>query len=498
MKKNAEVNLKNGENYQTLKSTFIMSGSSVVNIVLGIIRHKIIALLLSTEGLGLLGVFQSIANLAGMVTGLGINESGARQVAVAFHAKNNVLISRTVLSLRRMAFFTGICGTILLFLLSKRVSIITFDNPGQALNIALLSISVLLGAVSGGQLALIQGTRNISDLAKVNMLGPFSGTLLSLPVIYFLGMRGIVSYLVILSATTILTSWWYSKKIEIPEVKATWRNSFVDAKPLLSLGAAFMIGNILGASTPYLLRIILIRFLGLDAVGEFQAATILSVAYVAILFKAMATDFYPRLSAASGNSLEVGLLVNEQVEAGLLLALPGVLLTLTLAPLVLVVFYSAKFLPAVDVLRWQALGILLQVISWPLGYLLRAKAAGGLFIVTELFNNISYLALAWIGIRSIGLSGIGIAFFLYNALYLVLIYSVAQSKYKIAFSSKTKRIIGFAAGMTIVAFLCAIIIPNYRIPVGLTLTVLAGIYSYKKLNFSQWIARLMAILRRKT
>lgn len=38
-----------------VKSTFIMGSSSVVNIVLGIIRNKIIAILISSVGIGLAG-----------------------------------------------------------------------------------------------------------------------------------------------------------------------------------------------------------------------------------------------------------------------------------------------------------------------------------------------------------------------------------------------------------------------------------------------------------
>jgi PST family polysaccharide transporter len=489
--------LKNSGNYQTLKSTFIMGGSSVVNIVLGIIRNKAIALLLNPSGMGLAGIYQSISNFAGTIAGMGINESGARQVALAFGTGNEYMISRTSHSLRRIALITGIVGTAILLFSSRWVSFITFHDMEHKIDIGLLSLTVLFLNISGGQQALIQGARKISYLAKVNMFGPLFGTLLSLPIIYFFGVRGIVSYLVIMAATATISSWWYSRKIRIADVRTSWHDSILDAKPLMGLGTALMVGTIISFGTPYALRILLIRVLGLDALGEFQASSIFSTVYVGILFKAMATDFYPRLSAASIDNKECGSLLNEQIEASLLLAVPGVLITLVFAPLVMVLFYSTKFLPAVDILRWQVLGVLLQLITWPMGYFLKAKAAGGLFIVTELFSSISYLTTTWVGIKYLGLTGIGVAFFEYNILYLILIYWIVRRKYEFNFLNRNVQIIILAFATTGVALLLTYLLPRYCLFLNISLTVAACVYSYKKLAFSHWIARFLGALRQR-
>lgn len=77
----------------------------------------------------------------------------------------------------------------------------------------------------------------------------------------------------------------------------------------------------------------------------------------------MGTDFYPRLTAVAEDNAQCNRLVNEQTEVGLLLAGPGILATLALAPLVLVIFYSSRFVAAVGVLRWICLGTLLQVVT---------------------------------------------------------------------------------------------------------------------------------------
>ena len=482
--------------YQTLKSTFIMGASSVINIVLGILRNKIVALLLRPSGMGLMGVYQSISNLAVTISGLGINESGARQVALAFRSGNDESISRTWTTLRRVALITGLVGTVVMVISGQWVGFFTFHDAEHTTDIILLSLTILFGTISGGQMALIQGARRIPDLAKINMLGPLWGTLFSLPIIYFLGMRGIVSYLIIMAATNVVASWWYSRKIRIVETRATWRDLFSDSSPLVKLGVALMIGNLIGFGTAFLLRILLIRYLNLDAAGEFQAASILSTVYVGIIFKAMATDFYPRLSAASDDDRQCGALINEQIQAGIFLAVPGVLATLTLAPFVLTLLYSAKFLPAVEVLRWQVLGVLLQVVTWPMGYILRAKAAGRLFILTELFGSVCYLAATWMGLRVVGLPGIGIAFLVYNLVYFILIFQIVHTKYKFSFIAKNIRLLILAVSVTGVAFLSVYIFPKFHIAINSAITIAAMVYSYKELDFSRWIRKFVGVVKR--
>ena len=71
----------------------------------------------------------------------------------------------------------------------------------------------------------------------------------------------------------------------------------------------------------------------------------------------------------------------------LLLAGPGVLATLTLALLVIQLFSSARFEPAVEILRWNCLGMMLRVASWPMGFILLAKGEGKIFFWSELLAS---------------------------------------------------------------------------------------------------------------
>jgi antigen flippase len=471
-----------GSYKQVLKPTFIMGGSSIIGTLLGIVRIKLLAVIVGPSGVGLLGIYTSATNLVGTVSGFGIGESGIRQIAGASWADDKATISRTALCVRRMSFISGIAGGFCLFLTSGYLSRWTFGNSSHSVDFAILSVAIFWGAVSAGQTALIQGTRRIADLAKLSILSAFGGTVLTIPIIYLLGERGIVYYLLIVAAIGILASWWYSRMIEIDRTGIRWRDSFVAAKPLLRLGLAFMLGTLLSVLTEYLLRIIIIRRGDLDAVGVYQAATNLSWVYVGIILRAMVTDYYPRLSAAVNNIDEFNFLVNKQIEVGLLLAAPVVLATIALAPLVIFLFYSSKFMPAVDILRWQILGTMLQVVTWPMGYILRAKGSGKLFFWTELFAKGTLLSLAWVGLYHYGLPGIGMAFFGMNLLYGILILQIVRSYYGFSFSARNIQLSAFFFLTAALALSVALFLQKTpSLIINIVIAFAVGLFSVKKL-----------------
>src|SRR6185437_15065321 len=113
--------------------------------------------------------------------------------------------------------------------------------------------------------------------------------------------------------------------------------------------AAFMITGLMPLGIAYVVRIIILKKVGLEGAGLYQSAWTIGGLYVGFILQAMGADFYPRLTASANDNAECNRLVNEQAFIGLLLGGPGVLATLTLAPLVITIFYTARFYAAVEI-----------------------------------------------------------------------------------------------------------------------------------------------------
>jgi PST family polysaccharide transporter len=467
---------------QILKSSALIGGSQVANIAIGVVRTKAMAMLLGPAGFGLFGLYGSIANLTQSVAGMGINSSGVRQIAEAAGSGDQTRIGQTTAVLRRTSVVLGLLGATLLLVFSRQVSRLTFGSTDRAAAVSLLSIVVFFSLVSAGQGALIQGMRRIADLAKMNVLGALFGVCTGIPLVYFFRERGVVPSLVSVAAVTILTSWWYSRKIDVQTPTVTLSQVRQEASALLKLGSAFMASGLMTMGVAYFVRIIVLRKVGFEATGLYQSAWALGGLYVGFILQAMGADFYPRLTANVGNHEECNRLVNEQTLVGLLLAGPGVLATLTFAPLVIALLYSAKFGGAVAVLRWICLGATLQVITWPMGFIIVAKGRQGLFFLSELAWTIVAVGLAWFCVARYGLNGAGIAFFGSYVFHIFLTYPLVYWLSGFRWSRENKD-----KGLVYVSLIGLVFGGFYVLPllwaagIGTVAAVASGVYSMRVL-----------------
>jgi antigen flippase len=468
---------------QIFKSTSLIGGSQVINILLGIVRTKILAVLLGPSGVGLIGIYTSITGLVGTFAGMGIGSSGVRQIAEAAGTGDENRIARTTITLRRVAFVLGAAGAVTMLACAYPLSRITFGDSSHAWALAFLSVTIFFGAVSGGQAALIQGMRRVSHLAALSILGSLFGTFFSIPFVFFLGQQGIVPFLIATSAASIGTSWWFARKIQVTRTLMIWKETWREARGLLQLGLVFMTTGVMTAGTMYAVQVIVVRSLGLDAAGLFQAATTLSTFYIGVILTAMGADFYPRLTAVASDDISVNRLVNEQAEVGLLLALPGIVFTLAFAPLILQIFYSAKFLAAYDVLHYYILGIFLRVICWPLGFIILAKGKGVLFFWTETIANGLHIGLAWWGVLFFGLAGAGIAFFIMYVLYTTMMIAVSKRISGFAWTRNNGRRMLYALPLVALMFFASkTVTESWAMLLGGLLTVITTFYSLKSLH----------------
>lgn len=482
--KAGEANQPNRTSYgEILKSSTLVGGSSVLNSGIGILRTKALAILLGPAGFGLFGIYSSIVNLTQSIAGIGINSSGVRQIAAAVGSDDTERIAQTAVVLRRTSLGLGMLGAAILIIFSRSVSALTFGTTDHAGAVRLLSLAVLFQLVSGGQTALIQGMRRIADLAKMNVLGALFGLLMSVPLVYFYREDGVVLSLIAVAAMTIATSWWYSRKVRVSTPSLTIPQIGSEVTALLKLGFGFMASGLVAMGVAYAVRVIVLRRVGLEAAGYYQSAWTLGGFYVGVILQAMAADFYPRLTTVIHDDSACNRLVNEQARISLLLAGPGIVGTLTFAPVVITLLYSAKFGAAVEVLRWICLGAALQVITWPIGFIIVAKGRAGLLIFCELAWGVVSLGLSWTCVNYLGLTGAGIAFFGSYAFHVFLIYPIVNRLSGFTWSSENWNT-GTLFVLSILLVFCALLLlpTPWAVAIGTLVTAASMLHSLRVLT----------------
>lgn len=465
---------------QILKSSSIIGGAQALTVLISMVRIKAVAIILGPTGLGLIGIYTTAVDFVAIISGMGIGNSAVRDIAEAHASGNDERVSRSVKALRRTCWITGLLGWVLTALFAWPLSLWAFGSGKQAWILAILGATILLGAISSGQAALLQGRRRIGDLARINVISVTLSTIISIALYTWLRERGIVPVLLVSGSITLLTSWWYARKVDCTNIELTWKESWPDAKRLVHLGLAFMWSGLLLTGATLVTRTWIIREFGLDANGIYQAAWSLSGMFAGFIIGAMGTDFYPRLTAASQNDAQVNQLVNEQTEIGILLALPGLLGSLSFAPWVMQLFYSQKFLPGAQLLPWFVLGVFGKVISWPMAFIMVAKGESRLFAISETIFTVLYLALIISLVRTIGLWGSALAFAILYLTYTIGAYCIAHRMTGFEWNRATIKLIFtsialIAAGFAVQKYLSGS--PRYFI--GGLLTVITSIYALR-------------------
>ena len=465
-----------------LKSTSIIGGSTVIVMLIRMLRTKVLAILLGPGGIGLEAIYDSVISLSRTAVDLGISSSGVRQIASAVGSGSQSVIATTVFTLRQVCLVLGILGATTLFFARESASRLAFGNADHASDIGLLSVILLFGALAGGQGALLQGMRRIGDLAKMNVFGALAGAVLSIPIVYVWGRAGIPAYMVLGVSVGVFISWSYARRVRIEPVKIRFRQVAKEAGSLLKLGFVFLASGLMTTGALFLLRVFVARQEGVYGAGQFQAATALAMVYVGFVLQAMGTDFYPRLTAVADNNRRCNQLVNEQAEISILLALPGVLATLALAPWVIQIFYSSKFDQAAEILCWQVAGTFLQVNSWPIGFIVVAKGRAAALFWTDLASYSVYVALGWIGLKLFGLPGTGMAYLGLYAFHWCVVYAVVRRMSGFALSPANIRLSILGVTTVVITFCARRILPEpWATIIGCALALGTGIYTMRTL-----------------
>ena len=391
--------------------------------------------MLGPAGVGIIGLFQSGLQLVQQMTNMGLAQSAVRDVSEANGTGDNQRISKTITVVRRLVWITGLLGLIAVAVLSPLLSKSSFGNYDYTIPFIFLSITLLFDQLSAGQKVVLQGMRRLKDLAKCSAFGATFGLLVSIPLYYWMSVKGIVPTLILTSFCALCLSWFYSRRIKIEPVQVTTKQTFEQGRLMLVMGISMSVSGILSTGVAFIIRSYIQNVGGVEEVGLYQAGFIIMNTYVGLIMNAISTDYYPRLAAINKDNQKCREAVSQQGEIGVMILAPMLTICLVFMPFVLKILYSDKFLAANEYISWACLGMMLRLASWVISFLFVAKAESKLFMINELSANLYYLAFSLIGYKTMGLTGLGIAFALEYIVYFIQCYLITKKRYKFGFSN---------------------------------------------------------------
>ena len=430
---------------QLLKSTTLFGGVQVFNIVISILRSKLIALFIGPAGMGVAGLFSSTIELIYSATSLGLGTSGVKSIS----QRNSELkdldeLNKTISILKQLMWFTGILGCLVTLFFSSWISEFTFGNKFYTWHFAWLSLTLLFKNILNSNYAILQGTGKLKELAKANFYGSFIGLLITLPLYYYFGIDGIVPTIILSALITTIISTFYTDKIKINIRELSFKKLFFEGKSLVQLGIMLSLSGLMTTVSAYLLQIYISNTSGINEVGYYLAGMTLLNSYVGVIFTSMSTDYFPRLSAVANNEETIRNLVKHQATIAILIITPLICLFIPFASIIIKTLYTSEFIIIVSMTIFGILGMLFRAVSWAMGYILIAKGDSKMFIKTAIFFNVLFLAMNVFAYSFWGLEGLGISFCIYYIVHFFGLKILTLKIYNFYFDSQFYKLFLFA------------------------------------------------------
>lgn len=467
---------------KVLKATSLFGGVQVVNIIISIVRSKFVAILLGPLGMGIVGLLNSTLNVVAEVTKLGLDTSAVKEIALVTN-KDEEKLSLLVNSLKRIIWFTGLLSLVLTVIFSSFLSELTFGNTDYTWSFVWISLALLFKQLTYGELAILQGLRQLKYLAKSNLYASFVGLFVVIPLYYFFHIDAIVPAIIISAVLGYAFSKYFSHKIKIRPLKLSTREAFRTGKPMLKLGFMLSISTSITLLSAYAVQIFISHVGGVDQVGFYLAGFVIINSYVGIVFNAMQTDYFPRLSAIADDHEQLRITVLHQAITALLIITPIIIMFLTVAPLAIRLLYSKAFLLITVFVSWGMFGTLFKAVSWSMGYVILAKGDSKLFIKTSIFFNSIFVTGVMLGYYFYGLFGVGVAFFGYNILHLIIIKLITFYKYDLYFNKSFNGLFLICLIMCSVTFgLSYLTQPLLRYTLMSAMVLASLLYTFFELN----------------
>ena len=416
------------------KTTFVFGFVQIFKAIISIVRNKLVAILIGTEGMGLMGIFTSTLQMIKTGAGLGLDQSAVRDVSEAYGSKDRERYSRIIHVTTRVVLFTGLLGMLVTLIMSHWLSIWTLGGTKYTIAYCFLGLGVFLDIMNDGRQALLKGTRQLKSLAYASMIGSLVGLLTSVPLFYLLGKEGIVPALLIASASALLVSEYFLRKINVEKVRLSLKEVFICAKPMLMMGSAMMLMTFLNTIVSLIIQSFIRSHGGLSDVGLYSAGNAILHSYFGIVITALMTDYYPRIAAVNKNNILLQDELNKQSLASLLLCCPLFVIFISFLTFFIRLLYTPDFLPAIDYISLAIFYTLITVCSNQVDLILVAKYKISTFTVISVIMRLLQLLLYIPLYSKFGLMGLGIGTMIFGITHYFVMTTVVKKLYGISFN----------------------------------------------------------------
>lgn len=467
-----------------LKYTGVFGGVQVLTMLVSVIRNKFAALWLSRAGMGFFMMYSNISSFVSSASNAGIPFSAVKYLSEIYEEGDADKMEKYVSTVRSMSLWSALLGALLCVLLAPLISFFAFDGDwGYTLEVALLSPMIFAIAVTNGEISILKAARKLKCVAVVSIVAALSTLVSVLPFFYIWGSAGVIPALVVNSIVLMLVHLYYSLRLFPWRVSLFSSVVWCEGLSMIKMGVPYVIAGVLNSLTALAIPAVMLCLGSMTDVGLYKVGYGLMVVYAGMVFVAVETDYFPRLSAVHNNLGRMNYAINQQIDICVLFMAPLLLFIILAMPLVIRMLYSADFLPVVDMAVCSAFYMFFKAVMLPIGYTSLAKGDSVVFLVMEVAYDAFSFVIITLGFYWGGITGMGIGLSLSSLLDVLMVSLCYSHKYGFRFFPSTLRMI-FVQALFLAAgvLLCIQGVLWLRVFLGSFLLFFSAFYSFAVLK----------------
>lgn len=416
---------------QIFRNLSLLGSAQFVNVLLAVGRNKLAALFIGVAGMGLADIYARLVETMSGFSHFGIGLTAVRRLT-ALHEQGvcAARLERHVALVRSWGLVLALAGSLLTLALCLPLSLLLTGSSAEAPAFALLSPAVGFSVLTFCEIALLRAFKCLRQLALSTIVSA-AFTLAITALLYGLwGQRSIVWATLLFLFTGWASAFWFTHRLfPYRTGRMAWRR-LREGMPMLRLGAAYVVAGTVTSLCELLVRSLLMRRGdGLATVGLYAAGFTLTMSYTRILFSAMDSDFFPRLTAVVHSRDAAYVTINRQITLMAVLVAPLLLVFAALLPVVIRLLYTPDFI-AVEPMVTAALGaVYCKAVYTPMAYLPLARGDSKLYMTMELTYNVAFVAFVVGGYTLGGLAGAGLGLTLAHLCDLLMLHTVYRRRY---------------------------------------------------------------------
>jgi O-antigen/teichoic acid export membrane protein len=471
-------NQRNDSSYShILKYTGIFGGVQGLNVLISLVRNKFIALLLGPGGMGLISLFNTAISFISQATHLGISFSAVRHISELYDKHDEAKTAHFVKIVRGWSLLTALLGVLVCLVAGPFLSQATFSWGDHSLHFILLAPAVGMIAITGGETAILKGQRKLGALAIVQIVSVVASLLISIPIYYVFWQSGIVPVIVLMAFVTMCATLFYSLRLYPLQLSGA-KGILGEGMEMVRLGVAYTLAGIIGSAAEMVIRSYLNLVGDLDVLGLYNAGYMLTITYAGMVFSAMETDYFPRLSAVNHDIEATNMTVNRQMEVSLLILAPMLTGLIVMLPVLIPLLFSHEFMPVIAMAQVAVLAMFFKVLTLPVAYITLARGKSLLFLFLETVYFVAFVVFIVYGYERWGLLGTGVAITVAHVFDYLMINGVARWQYGYKTSSAVMKYSAIHLTIGFLAYFTTITVDGYVYWVfGLGLSLVSIMFS---------------------